>query len=218
MPYKQLFFRSEAREKIVRGAAALADAVRVTLGPKSKCVLIGKKWGRPIVCNDGVTCRCLVGFEERAAAIYSSLALRFARNRDLSWFWLEMSMEERGHAVLLEFCGCEDLFAGNMPDRRAIRELSDLFSGLEERASRRNLSIDEAFLIAAELEASEVNVIYTRLVGPVKGTPYIVRKKIETLGSNHMQSLIRGARRFRVTAPTMAKLIQLKNEKLRRVS
>ena len=34
---------------------ALADAVRVTLGPKSKCVLIGKKWGRPIVCNDGVT-------------------------------------------------------------------------------------------------------------------------------------------------------------------
>jgi chaperonin GroEL len=55
MPYKQLFFRSEARERIVRGAAALADAVRVTLGPKSKCVLIGKKWGQPIVCNDGVT-------------------------------------------------------------------------------------------------------------------------------------------------------------------
>ena len=55
MPYKQLLFRAEAREKIVRGAAALADAVRVTLGPKSKCVLIGKKWGRPIVCNDGVT-------------------------------------------------------------------------------------------------------------------------------------------------------------------
>jgi chaperonin GroEL len=33
----------------------LADAVRVTLGPKSKSVLIGKAWGRPIVCNDGVT-------------------------------------------------------------------------------------------------------------------------------------------------------------------
>jgi len=55
MAHKQLFFRSEAREKIVRGAASLADAVRVTLGPKSKCVLIGKKWGRPLVCNDGVT-------------------------------------------------------------------------------------------------------------------------------------------------------------------
>lgn len=55
MPYKQLFFRADAREKIIYGAAALADAVRVTLGPKSKCVLIGKKWGWPVVCNDGVT-------------------------------------------------------------------------------------------------------------------------------------------------------------------
>jgi chaperonin GroEL len=55
MSAKHLLFESEAREKIVNGATALADAVRVTLGPKSKCVLIGKKWGRPIVCNDGVT-------------------------------------------------------------------------------------------------------------------------------------------------------------------
>ncbi|MBZ5703430.1 MAG: chaperonin GroEL [Acidobacteriia bacterium] len=55
MPYKQLLFRSEAREKILRGATLLTDAIRVTLGPKSKCVLIEKKWGRPLVCNDGVT-------------------------------------------------------------------------------------------------------------------------------------------------------------------
>src|SRR5678816_2685098 len=55
MAYKQVLFRSEAREKILRGASALADAVRVTLGPKSKCVLIQKRFGVPIVCNDGVT-------------------------------------------------------------------------------------------------------------------------------------------------------------------
>jgi chaperonin GroEL len=55
MPYKQVMFRSAAREKILRGAAQLADAVRVTLGPRSKAVLIQKKWGAPIVCNDGVT-------------------------------------------------------------------------------------------------------------------------------------------------------------------
>jgi chaperonin GroEL len=34
MPAKQVLFRSEAREKILRGATALADAIRVTLGPK----------------------------------------------------------------------------------------------------------------------------------------------------------------------------------------
>ena len=55
MPHKQILFRSTAREKILRGATALADAVRLTLGPKSKSVLIQKKWGAPIVCNDGVT-------------------------------------------------------------------------------------------------------------------------------------------------------------------
>jgi chaperonin GroEL len=55
MPSKQLLFRSAAREKVLTGAAALADAVRITLGPKSKCVLIQRKWGRPIVCNDGIT-------------------------------------------------------------------------------------------------------------------------------------------------------------------
>lgn len=55
MAHKQLHFHSTAREKVLRGATALADAVRVTLGPKSKSVLIGKSWGSPIVCNDGVT-------------------------------------------------------------------------------------------------------------------------------------------------------------------
>ncbi len=55
MAHKQLIFRAAAREKVLRGATALADALRVTLGPKSKCVLIEKKWGEPIVCNDGVT-------------------------------------------------------------------------------------------------------------------------------------------------------------------
>jgi chaperonin GroEL len=55
MAHKQVLFGSGAREKILRGVSALADAVRVTLGPKSKCVLIEKRFGVPIVCNDGVT-------------------------------------------------------------------------------------------------------------------------------------------------------------------
>lgn len=55
MTAKQVLFRSAAREKILRGTTQLADAVRITLGPKSKSVLIQKKWGTPIVCNDGVT-------------------------------------------------------------------------------------------------------------------------------------------------------------------
>jgi chaperonin GroEL len=55
MVHKNVLFGALAREKVVRGAAQLADAIRVTLGPRSKSVLIERKWGTPIVCNDGVT-------------------------------------------------------------------------------------------------------------------------------------------------------------------
>ena len=55
MSAKQVLFRSRAREKVLRGATQLADAVRITLGPKSKSVLIQKSYGPPLVCNDGVT-------------------------------------------------------------------------------------------------------------------------------------------------------------------
>jgi chaperonin GroEL len=65
MAYKHLLFRSEARERILHGATLVADAVRVTLGPKSKCVLIEKKWGRPLVCNDGVTIAKEIELEDR---------------------------------------------------------------------------------------------------------------------------------------------------------
>ncbi|MFI5011257.1 MAG: chaperonin GroEL [Hyphomicrobiales bacterium] len=55
MAHKQVLFHFAAREKLLRGASQLTDAVRVTLGPRSKSVLIQKPWGAPIVCNDGVT-------------------------------------------------------------------------------------------------------------------------------------------------------------------
>ena len=52
---KQIEYNETARRAMEAGVDKLADAVRVTLGPKSKCVLIGKPWGPPLVCNDGVT-------------------------------------------------------------------------------------------------------------------------------------------------------------------
>lgn len=55
MAHKRVLFQSAAREKILRGATQLAAAIRVTLGPRSKSVLIERKWGTPIICNDGVT-------------------------------------------------------------------------------------------------------------------------------------------------------------------
>ena len=55
MSHTQILFRDDARTKLLAGASVLADAVRPTLGPKSKSVLMEKKYGAPLVCNDGVT-------------------------------------------------------------------------------------------------------------------------------------------------------------------
>ena len=52
---KQIFFDTEAREKLKRGVDALADAVKVTLGPKGRNVILDKKFGSPAITKDGVT-------------------------------------------------------------------------------------------------------------------------------------------------------------------
>jgi chaperonin GroEL len=55
MAAKQLRFDEEARRSLERGVNRLADAVRVTLGPRGRTVVLEKKWGAPTVTNDGVT-------------------------------------------------------------------------------------------------------------------------------------------------------------------
>src|SRR4030042_3620023 len=52
---KQIIFGEEARHALKRGIDALADAVKVTLGPKGHCVALDKKWGAPSVIDDGGT-------------------------------------------------------------------------------------------------------------------------------------------------------------------
>src|SRR6266542_1502067 len=55
MAYKELKFNEDARRSLERGVNILADAVRVTLGPKGRYVVLDKKFGAPTITNDGVT-------------------------------------------------------------------------------------------------------------------------------------------------------------------
>jgi chaperonin GroEL len=55
MAHKELKFNEEARRSIERGVNILADAVKVTLGPKGRYVVLDKKFGAPTITNDGVT-------------------------------------------------------------------------------------------------------------------------------------------------------------------
>jgi chaperonin GroEL len=55
VPAKELKFREEARNAMLQGVDVLANAVRVTLGPKGRNVVLGKKYGSPVITKDGVT-------------------------------------------------------------------------------------------------------------------------------------------------------------------
>ena len=52
---KLIAFNEEARRGLERGMNTLADAVKVTLGPKGRNVVLEKKWGAPTITNDGVS-------------------------------------------------------------------------------------------------------------------------------------------------------------------
>ena len=52
---KMIVYGEEARKKLQSGIDQLADTVKVTLGPKGRNVVLGKKYGSPLITNDGVT-------------------------------------------------------------------------------------------------------------------------------------------------------------------
>jgi chaperonin GroEL len=65
MPAKQLMYRETARHRMLEGVEKLAKAVKVTLGPKGRNVVLDKKWGAPTITKDGVTVAKEIELEDR---------------------------------------------------------------------------------------------------------------------------------------------------------
>jgi chaperonin GroEL len=65
MPAKQLIYRENARHHMLEGVEKLAKAVKVTLGPKGRNVVLDKKWGAPSITKDGVTVAKEIELEDR---------------------------------------------------------------------------------------------------------------------------------------------------------
>jgi chaperonin GroEL len=80
MAAKTLEFEEEARRALERGVNRLADAVKVTLGPRGRNVVIDKKWGAPTITNDGVTVAREIeledGFENLGAQLAKEVATK----------------------------------------------------------------------------------------------------------------------------------------------
>jgi rubrerythrin len=154
--------------------------------------------------------RQFIEFEEKAAAIYVQLASRFSQDPQLSSFWLDMVMHEKQHAGLLQFCLCESLFAPDLPDTAEVQKLRAVFNRLEKRAAEPNLTIEEAFSLAIEMEASEINAIYCHLTTTLHSSVYLLRRKIATSLPDHIDELIVAARKFGLEEDALQELIRAK--------
>ena len=79
---KLIQFNTEARRGLERGMNQLADAVKVTLGPKGRNVVLEKKWGAPTITNDGVSIAKEIELEDPYEKIGAELVKEVAKKTD----------------------------------------------------------------------------------------------------------------------------------------
>ena len=79
---KQIAFNEEARRGLERGMNILADAVKVTLGPRGRNVVLEKKWGAPTITNDGVSIAKEIDLEDPWEKIGAELVKEVAKKTD----------------------------------------------------------------------------------------------------------------------------------------
>src|SRR3982074_618510 len=79
---KQIAYSENARRSLEAGMNKLADAVRVTLGPKGRNVVLEKKWGAPTITNDGVSIAKEIELEDPFEKIGAELVKEVAKKTD----------------------------------------------------------------------------------------------------------------------------------------
>jgi hypothetical protein len=150
-----------------------------------------------------------ISLEDRSAALYLELSVKFFNNSELSWFWVEMAMEEKQHAGMLQHCREAGVFATELPDPDQIQRLNSLFRRLEARLSEPALPLDDAFQMAIELETSEINDVYSKLTAPIHGPAHVMRKKMELSVEGHFERLSEAASRFHASPVIQERLAAL---------
>lgn len=150
-----------------------------------------------------------IRFEERSAALYLELSVRFFNKAELSWFWVEMAMEEKQHAGMLQHCREAGVFAPELPGKEQIHRLNTLFRELEARVTVPELTLDDAFEMAMKLESSEINDVYSKLTAPIRGPAHVMRKKMELSVLSHFERLHEAACKFKASPIIQTRLAGL---------
>lgn len=184
MSAKQLAFSSEAREKILKGVTKLAEAVRATLGPNGRNVLIERKYGGPTVTKDGVTVAKEVElkdpFENMGAQLVKEAATKTndaAGDGTTTATVLAHAMMEEGMKYLLR----SDLNAISV--KRGIMKAVEVVTKELERM-KKDVSKKEEYAAVATISAqdSEVGAVIAEVIDEVGKDGVVTVEAGQTLG------------------------------------
>jgi chaperonin GroEL len=183
MPAKIITYSAEARRGLEEGMNKLADAVRVTLGPKGRNVVLEKKWGAPTITNDGVTIAKEIELEDPAEKIGAELVKEVAKKTD------DVAGDGTTTATVLAWAmvrqGLQNLAAGANPMslRRGIEQAVDAAVDAIRNLSREIDSKEEIAHVAANSAADpEVGELIAEAMDKVGKDGVITVEESQTFG------------------------------------
>ena len=166
MSAKNIFFGSEARSKMLTGVNKLADAVKVTLGPKGRNVVLEKKWGAPTITNDGVTIAKEVDLEDPYENMGAQLAKEVAsKTNDVAGDGtttatvLAQAMVNEGMKAVATGVNPMEVKRGMLEASKAV---TDFIAGFSKSIGGKDEIAQVASISAADTEIGEKIVIESK--------------------------------------------------------
>ncbi|MBP1759222.1 MAG: chaperonin GroL [Firmicutes bacterium] len=154
---KQIIFNQDARHALERGVNALAEAVRVTLGPKGRNVVLDKKFGSPLITNDGVTIARDIELEDPFENMGAQLVKEVAtKTNDVAGDGTTTATV-LAQAIIRE--GLKNVAAGANPMgiKRGIEQAVDVVVA-DIKANAKLVETSEAIAQVASISASDKNI------------------------------------------------------------
>jgi chaperonin GroEL len=157
---KLIAFNEEARRGLERGMNTLADAVKVTLGPKGRNVVLEKKWGAPTITNDGVSIAKEIELEEPYEKIGAELVKEVAKKTDDVAGDGTTTATVLAQAMVRE--GLRNVAAGANPMalkrgiEQAVEAISEQLLGMAKDVETKEQIASTASISAADTQVGEI--------------------------------------------------------------
>ena len=182
---KEIKFNEDSRKALVKGVDQLADTVKITLGPKGRNVVLDKKFGAPLITNDGVTIAKEIEFEDRFANMGAQLVKEVAtKTNDVAGDGTTTATV-LAQAIIRE--GLKNIAAGANPMilKKGIQKAVD--ATVESiRANSRNVRGKEDIARVASVSANDdgVGALIADAMEKVTNDGVITVEESKTMGTN----------------------------------